>query len=260
MTMAAYRATALSDCGSGPCPVRQVDHSDWFSFPLPKARYHVPMTIRLDPADNVVTATRTLEAGTTVDDVVTTAIIPRNTSLQAVTSRLESQCENTPRLLAMPPRRSWLVGMFTRITSNSATPRKITRFPLICARLSPSPRQRAIALWISAREWPRRHPQLHRHSDAGELLGYSGAHDRVGFRPEEMANYPNVDGVVAFVHGTGCGMAGQGEGFEALQRVLGLCPQPEPWGCAHGRACCEMNQIDWLLEACGLKQGPLFKQ
>jgi altronate hydrolase len=25
-----------------------------------------------------------------------------------------------------------------------------------------------------------------------------------------LADYPNVDGVVPFVHGTGCGMAGQG--------------------------------------------------
>ena len=39
------------------------------------------MTIRLDPADNVVTSTRTLEAGTAVEDVVTTGIIPRNHKL-----------------------------------------------------------------------------------------------------------------------------------------------------------------------------------
>ena len=55
------------------------------------------MTIRLDPADNVVTATRTLEAGTAVDDLVTTAIIPRNHKLQAVRSRLERRYENMPR-------------------------------------------------------------------------------------------------------------------------------------------------------------------
>ena len=33
------------------------------------------------------------------------------------------------------------------------------------------------------------------------------------FGPSELSEYPNVDGVVAFVHGTGCGMAGDGEGF-----------------------------------------------
>ena len=34
------------------------------------------------------------------------------------------------------------------------------------------------------------------------------------------SEYPNVDGVCAFVHGTGCGMASNGEGFEILQRTL----------------------------------------
>ena len=34
-----------------------------------------------------------------------------------------------------------------------------------------------------------------------------------------LAEYPNVDGLVAFVHGTGCGMAADGEGFEFLERT-----------------------------------------
>ncbi len=80
------------------------------------------------------------------------------------------------------------------------------------------------------------------------------------FGSEEMENYPNVDGVVAFVHGTGCGMAGQGEGFDALQRVLwGYARNPNHAGIVMVGLGCEMNQIDWLLEAYGLKQGPLFK-
>lgn len=80
------------------------------------------------------------------------------------------------------------------------------------------------------------------------------------FGPEELAEYPNVDGVVAYVHGTGCGMADSGDGFEALQRVM--------WGYArhanHGGVLmvglgCEMNQIDWLLEAYGLQHSALFQ-
>ena len=38
-------------------------------------------TIRLDPEDNVVTATRTLEAGTAVETTETRVIIPRNHKL-----------------------------------------------------------------------------------------------------------------------------------------------------------------------------------
>ena len=35
-----------------------------------------------------------------------------------------------------------------------------------------------------------------------------------------LADYPNVAGIAAFTHGTGCGMASEGIGIETLQRVL----------------------------------------
>ncbi|WP_299147280.1 altronate dehydratase family protein [uncultured Tateyamaria sp.] len=79
------------------------------------------------------------------------------------------------------------------------------------------------------------------------------------FTPDIMADYPDVDGVVAFVHGTGCGMADSGDGFEALQRVMwGYARHPNHAGVLMVGLGCEINQIDWLLEAWGLKQGPLF--
>jgi altronate hydrolase len=62
------------------------------------------------------------------------------------------------------------------------------------------------------------------------------------------------------VHGTGCGMAGNGEGFEALQRVMwGYARHPNHGGVLMVGLGCEMNQIDWLLEAYGIEQGPLFQ-
>ena len=80
------------------------------------------------------------------------------------------------------------------------------------------------------------------------------------FTPDTLAVNPNVDGVVAFVHGTGCGMAGSGDGFEALQRVMwGYAKNPNIGGVLMAGLGCEMNQIDWLIEAYGLKPGPLFQ-
>ncbi|WP_121633692.1 UxaA family hydrolase [Tropicibacter alexandrii] len=80
------------------------------------------------------------------------------------------------------------------------------------------------------------------------------------FTEEKLADYPNVDGVVAFVHGTGCGMAGDGEGFEALQRVMwGYARNPNIGAVLMAGLGCEMNQIDWLIEAYGLTPGPLFQ-
>ncbi|MBL1435728.1 MAG: altronate dehydratase [Rhodobacteraceae bacterium] len=80
------------------------------------------------------------------------------------------------------------------------------------------------------------------------------------FTPETLADYPNVDGVAAFVHGTGCGMAGDGDGFSALQRVMwGYARHPNVAGVLMVGLGCEMNQISWLLDAYGVKSGPLFQ-
>src|SRR3954469_8699556 len=38
--------------------------------------------------------------------------------------------------------------------------------------------------------------------------------------PSALAAYPNVDGVVALTHGTGCGMDGHGMGMQILERTL----------------------------------------
>ena len=80
------------------------------------------------------------------------------------------------------------------------------------------------------------------------------------FTADVLAEYPNVDGVAAFVHGTGCGMADSGDGFEALQRVMwGYAKHPNHAGVLMVGLGCEMNQIDWLLEAYGLKQSEIFQ-
>ena len=75
-----------------------------------------------------------------------------------------------------------------------------------------------------------------------------------------LADYPNVDGVVAAVHGTGCGMADSGEGYENLQRTLwGYARHPNFGGILLVGLGCEVNQIDFLLEAYGIERGPKFQ-
>src|SRR3954469_15522530 len=75
-----------------------------------------------------------------------------------------------------------------------------------------------------------------------------------------LPDYPNVDGVVALTHGTGCGMADSGEGYANLQRVLwGYARNPNFVGVLIVGLGCEVNQIDFLLEAYGIERGPLFQ-
>ena len=80
-------------------------------------------------------------------------------------------------------------------------------------------------------------------------------HFRRDIHPEALADFPNVDGVVALTHGAGCAVDPEGEGLAILQRTLG------------GYAChanfasvlliglgCETNQISRLLATQGLKE------
>jgi len=75
-----------------------------------------------------------------------------------------------------------------------------------------------------------------------------------------LADYSHVDGVVALTHSTGCGMAGAGDGYENLQRVLwGHARHPNFAGIVLVGLGCEVNQIDFLLEAYGLERGPFLQ-
>lgn len=80
------------------------------------------------------------------------------------------------------------------------------------------------------------------------------------FPAEVLAQYPNVDGVVAITHSTGCGMADRGEGFATLQRTLwGFARHPNFASILMIGLGCEVAQIDFLLEAYGIQPGATFR-
>ena len=219
------------------------------------------MTIRLDPADNVVTATRTLEAGTAVDDVVTTAIIPRNHKLASREIKAGEAVRKYAQVIGYATE---VIVAGGHVHTHNVEFRNTEEDYEISTDLRP-----AVPVAEAARDsfmgYRRENGRVGTRNYIGILtsVNCSATAARMiasAFGPEEMARYRNVDGVVAFVHGTGCGMAGQGEGFEALQRVMwGYARNPNHGGVLMVGLGCEMNQIDWLLEAYGLKQGPLFK-
>jgi arabinonate dehydratase len=66
---------------------------------------------------------------------------------------------------------------------------------------------------------------------------------------ELAAMFPNLDGVVALTHGSGCGMAGSGEGFDLLRRTLsGYAMHPNFAGLLVLGLGCEVNQVRSLTE------------
>lgn len=75
-----------------------------------------------------------------------------------------------------------------------------------------------------------------------------------------LDDYPNVDGVVSFTHGTGCGMAGSGEGFDMLKRTQwGYAANPNLAAVLLVGLGCEVFQIARLKELYGLEEGETFR-
>jgi altronate hydrolase len=76
------------------------------------------------------------------------------------------------------------------------------------------------------------------------------------FTPERLADYPNVDGVVAFSHGLGCGMELSGEPMSLLRRTIaGTAAHPNLAAAVIIGLGCERNQIPAMLEETGLSEG-----
>jgi len=80
-------------------------------------------------------------------------------------------------------------------------------------------------------------------------------HFRRDIHPEALAAFPNVDGVVALTHGSGCAVDPQGEGLAILQRTLGgYACHPNFASVLMVGLGCETNQIPRLLATQGLSE------
>ena len=80
---------------------------------------------------------------------------------------------------------------------------------------------------------------------------------RRDIRPEALADFPNVDGVVALTHGMGCATASDGEELQVLRRTLGgYAKHPNFAAVLVVGLGCETNQISGLLTQEEMQVGP----
>jgi altronate hydrolase len=78
--------------------------------------------------------------------------------------------------------------------------------------------------------------------------------------PAALAAYPNVDGIVALTHGTGCGMDTEGTGMQILQRTLaGYATHANFAGVLVVGLGCESNQINAWLAHSSLREGETLR-
>lgn len=76
----------------------------------------------------------------------------------------------------------------------------------------------------------------------------------------ELDQYPNIDGVFAGTHETGCGMRSEGVGYEVLRRTFnGYARQPNFGGVLMIGLGCETMQIARVMEESGLSNSKTFR-
>jgi altronate hydrolase len=79
-------------------------------------------------------------------------------------------------------------------------------------------------------------------------------------RSEMLAEFPNIDGIMPFVHGTGCGMADRGEGFEVMKRTQwGYASNPNVAAVLLVGLGCEVFQISRMKQEYGIVEGDHFQ-
>ncbi len=217
--------------------------------------------IRLDPTDNVVTVTVRTQAGDAVENVAANAIIPRGHKVAACSIAKGDAIRKYSQVIGYANQD---IAAGDHVHTQNVEFRNTDQayeFSTDLRHVAPVPEAKRDTFMgfrrangsVGTRNYIAVVTSVNCSATAARMIADA-------FGQEELSNFPNVDGVVAYVHGTGCGMADSGDGFDALQRVMwGYAKHPNHAGVLMVGLGCEMNQIDWLLEAYGLKQGPTFQ-
>ncbi|MFN8759077.1 MAG: UxaA family hydrolase [Tagaea sp.] len=221
-----------------------------------------PRTIRLDPADNLIVAVDPLEPGFEGYGARAAAKIPRGHKMAI---------ERVPQ--GAPLRKfGQIIGFATR---DVAPGEHVHTHNCEFAAFA-----RDYAHAENARPWDplpierRRTFQGYRRADGragtrnyiGILTSVNCSASVARFMAEALTrsgildDYPEIDGVVPFVHGTGCGMAAKGEGYDILQRTSwGYATNPNVGAVLLVGLGCEVFQIAEMKKAYGIQESDKFR-
>ena len=218
--------------------------------------------IRLHPADNVIIALSDLAAGTQIADLAAplTQAIPRGHKIAATAI---APGQNVLRY-------GQIIGIATQAIAQGAHIHShnlgIGAHELDYAYASERNPQPIVTRKRSFLGYPRQDGSYGTRNYLGILtsVNCSGsvakmiaeACERDGW----LDDFPNIDGVVPIVHGTGCGMSGKDEGYDTLFRTLkGYARNPNFGGILLVGLGCEVMQIPDLIGAGRMRKDGNFR-
>ena len=221
-----------------------------------------PRTIRLDPADNLVVAVDPIEAGQTIDGTVAASRIPRGHKMAVAPVPQGTELRKFGQIIGFAAHD---IAPGDHVHTHNCTFAAVAHDYAFAEAAKP---------WAPVPINQRRTFQGYRRAD-----GRAGTRNYIGIltsvncsasvarfmaqaltRSGVLDDYPEIDGVVPFVHGTGCGMAGQGEGYDILQRTSwGYATNPNVGAVLLVGLGCEVFQITEMKRAYGIVESDTFR-
>ncbi|MBL8352780.1 MAG: altronate dehydratase [Burkholderiaceae bacterium] len=219
-------------------------------------------TIRIHPADNVVIARRQLLGGTVLEDeqgLVVTGLVPPGHKVataaiaagepvrrydqvigHATQSIAPGQHVHTHNLAFASFERAHEVGAGAQPTAYVAEPASFMGIVRGDGR-------------VATRNYIGVLTSVNCSATAARAIADRFRRD---IHPEALADFPNVDGVVALTHGMGCATASDGEELQVLRRTLGGYARHANFAAVLVVGLgCETNQIQGLIAQEGLQEG-----
>jgi len=214
--------------------------------------------IRLHPNDDVIIATRQLVSGTRIEteDLVVTGLIPPG---HKIATRAIAKGEPVKRYNQIIGVAREAIARGQHVHTPNLGMAEFAREHEFGVDTHPTAAAREPAHFMGIRRADGRVATL---NYIGILTSVNCSatvaraiadHFRRDMHPEELAAFPNVDGVIALTHGLGCGVDLRGEGMAILQRTLvGYAAHPNFASVLFVGLGCETNQIGGVLESGGL--------
>ncbi len=218
--------------------------------------------IRLHPQDDVLIARTQLVGGTVAENVVVKGLIPPG---HKVATRSIAQGEPVRRYDQIIGFASRPIGAGEHVHTHNLAMGDFERDYAFGADVKPEPPAREATFMgirrsdgrVATRNYVGILSSVNCSATAARAIA---DHFSRRNHPEALAAFPNVDGVVALTHGTGCGMATEGLGMQILERTLaGYATHANFWGVLVVGLGCEANQINAWLAHSSLREGDTLK-
>lgn len=221
-----------------------------------------PRTLKLNGADNVAVAVDPVDVGVTVNGVTALKRIPRGHKLALSLIAKDQPIRKFGQIIGFATQ-DILPGDW--VHEHNTGFHAFERDYDYCAEAKPE-FVLPVEQQATFEGFRRKDGKAGTRNYVGILTSVNCSASAARFMAEEvkrsgiLADYPNVDGVIALTHGTGCGIDYNGESFEVLKRTTwGYACNPNMAAVLVVGLGCEGFQIKRMKDAYGVEESDVFR-